>query len=221
MPFSDDTLIIDVINVPGLHLLLGIVAKFIEYIEIAVGGEDREKGKNWVNNFLSRVLHVTRVEYQWRKSLNGNDSKKFIENICKLEPFAMALEDHESGGKVMAAISCIKTFNTVVEKCFGNEVKGDFEFHIRKFSIQYRMLPGGCSVTPKVHIVERHIVQFLRRKHNQGFEGCGLGHFSEQSFESIHRDWKLFWDNLKVGEEHPLYSLKLLTSVVSYNSSHI
>ena len=73
MPFSDDTLIIDVINVPGLHLLLGIVAKFIEYIEIAVGGEDREKGKNWVNNFLSRVLHVTRVEYQWRKSLNGND----------------------------------------------------------------------------------------------------------------------------------------------------
>ena len=41
-------------------------------------------------------------------------------------------------------------------------------------------------ITPKIHIVEHHIVDFLKMKH----EEHGLGWWSEQAFEAMHSDMK-------------------------------
>ena len=52
-------------------------------------------------------------------------------------------------------------------------------------------------------------------------EKVGLGHFSEQSFESIHHDIKLLWDQMKVSADHPDYAQKLLDFCSIYMGRHI
>ena len=49
----------------------------------------------------------------------------------------------------------------------------------------------------------------------------GLGFFSEQSVESIHSDWKGFWESYKVPEDHPKYLEQLFLAVIAYNAKHL
>ena len=53
------------------------------------------------------------------------------------------------------------------------------------FSQLYREL--GITVTPKVHMVEQHITEFMGLKG----EAAGLGFYSEQAIESVHHDFKV------------------------------
>ena len=56
-------------------------------------------------------------------------------------------------------------------------------------------------ITPKVHCVFEHIVQFLEIKELK----TGLGAWSEQAMESVHHDLKLEWERSKVGPNHTDY----------------
>ena len=47
----------------------------------------------------------------------------------------------------------------VVQSCFGQEREDGFKESIEKFSESYRCL--GISITPKVHIVMDHLVEFF------------------------------------------------------------
>ena len=49
----------------------------------------------------------------------------------------------------------------------------------------------------------------------------GLGFYSEQSVESIHSDWKYFWEKYKVPDEHPKYLDQLKLAVIAYNAKHL
>ena len=74
------------------------------------------------------------------------------------------------------------------------------------------------SVTPKIHIVEHHIVDFLKRKG----EEHGLGWWSEQAFEAVHSDMKKEWERVKINDpDHPDFGQRLLDFVTRYNARHV
>ena len=112
------------------------------------------------------TINITQTHFQGRKSLDGNDARKILREANKLEKAAASLPE-ESRDKVMAALEVMKSFDAVVESCFQNEIAGDYEAAIREFCQLYRALPG-ITFPPKFHLVEAHIVPFLKRKADQG-----------------------------------------------------
>ena len=74
------------------------------------------------------------------------------------------------------------------------------------------------TITPKIHIIEHHIVDFIKLKG----EEHGLGWWSEQAFESMHSDMKKEWNSVKISDlNHPDFPERLLNFVIRYNSKHI
>eukprot|EP00090_Calanus_glacialis_P026415 TRINITY_DN41544_c0_g1_i1.p1 TRINITY_DN41544_c0_g1~~TRINITY_DN41544_c0_g1_i1.p1 ORF type:complete len:114 (-),score=20.05 TRINITY_DN41544_c0_g1_i1:59-400(-) len=74
------------------------------------------------------------------------------------------------------------------------------------------------SVSPKVHILESHIVDFSEISG----EEVGLGFFSEQGFETMHHDFKVLWEKVKTGDiSHEDFAERLLDCVCSYNAKHM
>ena len=212
LDYPDETLLVDVICEPELHIVLGLVAKFISYGEKAVG-VDR------IDQYL-KLLNITRVDYHGQNSLNGNDSMLFIENIIRLTEVTKDIEDAETQEKILALIDCVQEFEKVVASCFGQTLEDGYEEKIGSFLAKYKSLPGGLSVSLKVHLLS-HIKLFLERKFSQGYPRCGLGFFSEQAFESCHSNFKDHWSKYKVGVDHANYMERLLEAVLSYNSRHI
>ena len=91
----------------------------------------------------------------------------------------------------------------------------DYVRHIEAFSTQYRTL--DISVTPKVHIVETHVAEFLKLKG----ERAGLGFWSEQAMEAGHHDFKIEWEKVKVSRNHTEYGERLFQTVVRYAGKHV
>ena len=69
----------------------------------------------------------------------------------------------------------------------------------------------------QVHVIETHVVEFLKMKG----EIAGLGFWSEQSMESGHHDFKLEWEKVKVSENHAEYAERLFNTVVRYAGKHL
>ena len=117
--------------------------------------------------------------------------------------------------------SVFRSLKEVVDKCFGMELVNGYEDAIHQFSLDFRKLDRDPTV--KVHILEAHIIPFLERQKDFGFEGKGLGYWAEQASESVHYDWKHLWVDRKYIREldHPDYSSQLKKCGDTYNSRHI
>ena len=61
------------------------------------------------------------------------------------------------------------------------------------------------------------IEEFLKMKG----EEHGIGFYSEQAMESMHKELKKDWGADKVDVKHPSYGPSLLTTVVRVNGKHI
>ena len=107
----------------------------------------------------------------------------------------------------------------VVDSVFGYTIVGDYETAIRHFSVSYRAL--SITVPPKVHILERHVPQFMQRKRQQGYTTHGLGFWSEQAMESCHSDFGSAWEKRKYGQDHDDFIEKFYQFFLDYNSSHV
>ena len=138
-----------------------MVTKFIDYMEKAIG----KGGADWMTAALA-TINITQTHFQGRKSLDGNAARKILREANKLEKAAASLPE-ESRDKVMAALEVMKSFDAVVASCFQNEIAGDYKTAIKEFCKLYRALPG-ITFPPKFHLVESHIVPFLKRKADQG-----------------------------------------------------
>ena len=70
---------------------------------------------------------------------------------------------------------------------------------------------------PKVHMVMCYVTKFL----DLTGETAGLEFYSEQAMESVHHDFKINWDMVKVNIDHPDFGEKLKDIVTKYNSLHL
>ena len=79
----------------------------------------------------------------------------------------------------------------------------------------YRSL--SISIPLKVHVLESHAVEFLKDMGEQ----FGLGFYSEQSYEAMHKKLRERWFTTPVKEDHPQYGPKLKALVVSCNGKNL
>ena len=136
-------------------------------------------------------------------SFEGNESRKLLKNVQKLREI-IPTEYEEFA-------NTFEVFNRVVTACYGTNLASDYKEHIADFRNSYLKLK--ISVTPKVHAVFWHIIDFCE------VFGMGLGPWSEQCSESIHHDFKATKDRFK-DEDHQDYGKHLYEAVCMYNGKH-
>ena len=110
-------------------------------------------------------------------------------------------------------VDALAAFDRVVTACFGKKLVYGWRKCIQEFETLYKK--SGASVTPKAHVVFRHVIEFCDHF------GFGLGYYSEQPFESVHQDWKQIWEHMKVHDaSNPRLLERLLLSLQLYNIRH-
>ena len=77
LSIDPDKQIIEVLHIPSLHLLLGVVDKLLQELE-------KKVSKNWVDKYLKKV-NIVRKSYQGQHSLEGNQCSEFLKKLDILE----------------------------------------------------------------------------------------------------------------------------------------
>ena len=172
---SPDTCVLTILFPPELHLIIGVVDKHL-------GGLEKVFGLCWVDKYLKQV-NIVRKSYQGAHALEGNQSSMFLKKLPVLEKVIMQ-ESDELKIEGLSLLESLRCFSKVQDACFGQELKEGFENVIKQFCQVYRSL-DNMSITPKIHIVEHHIVDFFREIEDKEH---GLGWYSEQGFEAIYHD---------------------------------
>lgn len=190
---ADDTLVVDVLPPPELHLLLGPMNTIYKVIE-----------KEWPGvNEWAKACHVEREAYHGG-SFNGNSCKKLLSKVDLLASISPI--------QIAKYIPVLRNFAKVVSSCYGEILHDDYIDAINHFKYSY--LDAGISPTPKVHSIFYHIQDFCSRKNS------ALGLWSEQAGEAVHSDFKETWKKFKVCTGHPNYPKQLLRAIQEYNSKH-
>ena len=149
-PFSDSTLLLDILNIPELHIFLGVIHKLLSYIVGCFGKMEADKAKG--HQFYDHFLKSINVTEKRAGRLEGNQCEKVLDNTNKLMRMAKNLPS-DIAVKVIPVVNVLDSFSAVKSSCFGERLNGDYCAAIDKFSSLYRALPG-ISVPPKMHILE-------------------------------------------------------------------
>ena len=212
--YPDETLLLDILNFPELHVMLGLVQKLLDYIKLA-------SSTTFAEEVINR-LNITETFHRGKKGLNGNACKKLLENATLFIIRSKKLPDSCDKAKIVAAAKTLSLLNNVVDSCFGMLVEEGWEQNIKDFCSSYRALTG-ISFPTKFHLVEGHLVSFLKRRWSldNSYVGFGLGYWSEQPFEALHHKFEEHFERYKVGRMHEDYGHRLLDAVLSWNSRRL
>lgn len=106
--------------------------------------------------------------------------------------------------------------NKVVDSCFSTKnVSQDLNKYTEELKKTFRKT--NVSESLKIHVVLHHLTNCLHFIKNDG-----LGIWSEQAGESIHREFLIFWNRYKISSvENPQYGSHLKKAVVEFSSKHI
>ena len=191
----DDTLILDLIPIPELHVMLGIVNKIFDGLNLA-WGDNQAYDWAYKNN-------IKRVAYRGG-SMNGPGCEDLLQKLDKL------FQDIPSN--LRQYYHALQAFDRVRVSCFGNSLNPNFVRDIQNFRRQYDALKIPLIV--KGHMID-HVEQFCPRK------GRCLGFYSEQASESVHHDFQKTWQNYMVNVQNPNFGQQLLKATLKYNSKHV
>ena len=120
--------------------------------------------------------------------------------------------------KIVPYISSFKAMNKIVHCCFtSNKVGPSLECHLTEFENAMKSIEN-ISQTLKIHIVLEHVKQSL-----QFIDGNnGLGLWSEQSGESVHREFLSTWKRHSINViKDESYLPRLLKAVTEFSSLKI
>jgi hypothetical protein len=92
-------------------------------------------------------MNIVRKKKQGKADLEGNQSRRFLKCVDKLEVMLM-MDCPDRAVVAIPYVEVLKAFNSVVHSCFGVALMADYKDHISRFSKLYRDLE--ISVTPKV-----------------------------------------------------------------------
>ena len=110
---DSDTVVMDCLNMPELHLLIGVVDKHLTGLEKVFSEE-------WLDDYLKRV-NIARKSYQGGHALEGNQSSMFLK---KLPTLAVQIMSEPDDLKIegLALLESLRCFRKVQEACFGLEL---------------------------------------------------------------------------------------------------
>lgn len=193
----DDTLIMDIIPLPELHLMLGCVNNIL-----------KELNKRWAEStgLEDPVWHfcdengIKKITFRG-KSLEVPSCVKLLKNLDKLE--------RRVPRRLRVFVTALYNFDRLKTSCFSNKVQDNFMNTWKNFKFSYDLLnfPSGST---KIHIVLDHLEQFVSVK-------GALGPYSEQASESVHSDWIKTWNFYKTYPSED----RLMRCVLKYNNMHL
>lgn len=189
---GNEALILDICPPPSLHLLLGMVNSIYN----TISDYNPDLATSWTTA-SSATRHA-------QFGFTGRHCRSLLAKRSMLE----------TGDSTMTKYSnVLETLQNVVDTCFGANLQEDFSSCISEFCKAWKI--AQLPSTPKFHIMHQHVAEFCNNKQK------GLGSFSEQTTEAIHKDFSKKWENYKVPISNPCYVDKLLSCIVAYNSIHI
>ena len=157
LPFltgSKNKKLLELVKNSGLHILLGVVDKFLKKIE-QILFENKECGLQFVNRYLPKI-NIYRVSYHGQHRLGANACNKLLKNLDSFELFF-----HESslGIPTTKYIKVLRDFEKIFHGCFGKSLSSTYVKDLEEFFTSYRNL--RATIPLKVHIVEQHIIEFI------------------------------------------------------------
>ena len=114
-------------------------------------------------------------------------------------------------------IISFKTMNKILENCFSSS---DGQ-NLRELETTVRYLGNvlkdtGVSESLKMHVILQHLLECVH------YLKGGLGLWSEQAGESVHREFLLVWNKYKLNSlSNPLYEHSLFKAVVEFSSNRL
>jgi len=115
----------------------------------------------------------------------------------------------------MAFCEYFQSLNQVRLACFGKELDPNFKEIVEKFRQNLSDLEiYGVNFTPKLHELCFHVPEWCEEANS------GLGPFSEQAGESIHKVFYSFWQNYK-NLPNKTQTERLLTAIVNFNGQNL
>ena len=201
---------------PEHHVFTGIVGKLIKELERNLF-DSAEEGLLFMDNWMKNPgVNVSRTVYHGSASLIGNQAERLLGKVRSLEAeLLQKLGDTDKGDLARLYIKALEQFDHVVHSCFGQTLKPRYQDHINDFMLTYRSL--GISIPLKVHLLESHAVEFIQMMGGEH----GLGYFSEQAMESMHRELLQEWGGEKVDINHSSYGENLKRTMVRVNGKHL
>lgn len=193
---DENTIILDIIPPPELHLMLGVVNTLFNHML----EEFKDEALLW-----AKSCFVVREVYRGCSGYNGNSCKILLEKLDIL--------------RSQCSLGCLKfvdvfnDFRLIVQACFGKNLDKNFSVLICNFKKSY--MECGAPITPKVHAVFYHVEDFCTKYQ------IGLGFYSEQAVESVHSDFDSVWKKYKVDKNHPQYSNRLMQAVGEFNGLRV
>lgn len=193
-----DKRILDLLPPPELHLMLGAVNSIISHIC------NDEHCKKDADEWIKECYVERKVTYHGC-SLEGNSCKKLLNSLDSLRS--------KKNIFLMKYVQLLEDLKNVIHDCFGNYLEPTFDKSIEKFRQNY--LSSGLSVTPKIHAIFFHVLDFCQEKSHS------LGFYSEQAVESIHHDFNTIWSNYLIkNRKNPRYDNSLLKAIQQFNARH-
>ena len=190
---------------PGeLHLLLGTNHIFHELCKV---WSDAEKWASKCNVFRQGRS----------QEFNGNGCNTLLEDksldiLESMIPFPSVV--------IMGYAQTFRLLSKVVKGCFSWTVAPTIKNDIERFKESYLKL--NITVTPKMHIIFVHVLQYLEHKAavSDG-NWTGLTVETEQPFEAVHHDFSKRWKTFKVAKDNGKYKSSLHRAVCCYNALNV
>lgn len=192
---------------PELHLLQGLVNHlFWKGVLPAVG---RENALLW-----PKKLKLVAKNYDG-EIFEGNACRMLIKNADGLnDP-----EIYKEAGpfRLQPFIATFKAMNKIVETCFSTKKADTSELDKNLRELRTAFDSTGVSKTLKIHVLLDHLKDGLLYLSNDG-----LGVWSEQAGESVHREFSMYWERFKINAiNDPSFVERLFKAVVTFSSQHL
>lgn len=205
---DDDINVLQKCIIPELHVLQGFVNHLFWKGLIPLLG--REKALLW-----PKKLKLIPKNYHG-DSFEGNACRKLLTEVDKLED----PEIYKDVGyfRIVPYISALKAMNKVVNCCFtAGKVGPSLDTYISELDTALKSIEN-LSTTLKIHVILAHIQESFQYIDDNN----ALGFWSEQSGESVHREFLKYWNRYKINSiNDESYSPRLLKAVVEFSSLHI
>lgn len=189
------TSVLTIVPPPVLHIKLGIVNKlYTELLKLFPNLDDWPKS-----------LYIMKENYHGQ-TFEGNECNRLLTNLDMLSNM---IPDN-----LMPFHQCFVAFRDAMEACFHSTLDETYQQKITHFAAYYRAL--NISTTSKVHIMIRHVPEFIRE------HGKPLGQFSEQVVESCHAKFDKLFNSYRIKDtNHPNYLNKLYRAIMHFNAYHL
>jgi hypothetical protein len=198
----DTDKVLNLVPIPMLHILLGIVNKTFNCLV-----KDFPVANEW-----PRTLSIHQEHYHGH-SFEGNESKKLLDHVTVLEEI---LERNGVLEMSMAYVNVFKYFKTILGTLY-SPPPIDLE-QLEKSIHQFRQAwkNTNMNLTCKAHIVIDHLLDFVRERAD-----TSMAVFSEQSHEAAHCEFDKTWARYAIKEKsHPNFGKKLLKCILDFSAQH-